>query len=33
MLMVMEYSNSGDLLKFIKRKGKLDEIDARFIFK
>lgn len=33
MLMVMEYAGGGDLLHLIKRKGKLQESDAKFIFK
>ena len=31
--MVMEYAGGGDLLRLIKRKGKLQESDAKFIFK
>jgi 5'-AMP-activated protein kinase catalytic alpha subunit len=33
MLIVMEYASGGDLLKLIKRKGKLKETDSKFIFK
>jgi len=33
LLMVMEYAGGGDLLKLIKRKGRLAEGDAKFIFK
>ena len=33
LLMVMEYAGGGDLLRLIKRKGKLQESDAKFIFK
>jgi len=33
LLMVMEYAGGGDLLKLIKRKGRLQEVDAKFIFK
>ena len=33
LLMVMEYAGGGDLLQLIKRKGKLKEGDAKFIFK
>ncbi len=33
LLMVMEYAGGGDLLRLIKRKGRLQESDAKFIFK
>ena len=33
MLIVMEYAGGGDLLRLIKRKGKLDEGDTKYIFK
>jgi serine/threonine protein kinase len=33
LLMVMEYAGGGDLLRLIKRKAKLQESDAKFIFK
>lgn len=33
LLMVMEYAGGGDLLRLIKRKSKLQESDAKFIFK
>ena len=33
MLIVMEYAGGGDLLRLIKRKGKLDESDTQDIFK
>jgi len=33
LLMVMEYAGGSDLLQLIKRKGKLKEGDAKFIFK
>lgn len=33
LLMVMEFAGGGDLLRLIKRKGKLQESDAKFIFK
>jgi serine/threonine protein kinase len=33
LLMVMEFAGGGDLLKLIKRKGRLAEGDAKFIFK
>lgn len=33
MLIVMEYAGGGDLLRLIKRKGKLDEEDTKYIFK
>jgi hypothetical protein len=29
----MEYAGGGDLLRLVKRKGRLEEIDAKFIFK
>jgi hypothetical protein len=29
----MEYAGGGDLLKLIKQRGKLDENDAKYIFK
>jgi serine/threonine protein kinase len=32
-LMVMEFAGGGDLLNFIKRRGRMDESDAKFIFK
>ena len=32
-LMVMEYAGAGDLLQLLKRKGKLSEEDAKFIFR
>lgn len=32
-LMVMEYAGAGDLLQLLKRKGKLAEEDAKYIFK
>ena len=32
-LMVMEFAGGGDLLHFIKRRGKMQESDAKFIFK
>jgi serine/threonine protein kinase len=31
--MVMEFAGGGDLLHFIKRRGKMLECDAKFIFK
>lgn len=31
MLIVMEYAGGGDLLRLIKRKGKLDEGDTKYI--
>lgn len=31
--MVMEFAGGGDLLHFIKRRGKMQESDAKFIFK
>ena len=33
MLIVMEYAGGGDLLRLIKRKGRLDEGDTKYIFK
>ena len=33
LLMVMEYAGGSDLLQLIKRKGKMEETDAKFIFK
>ena len=33
LLMVMEYAGGGDLLKLIKKRGKLKETDSKFIFK
>lgn len=33
LLMVMEYAGGADLLKLIKRRGKLKETDSKFIFK
>ena len=33
LLIVMEYAGGGDLLQLIKRKGRLQERDAKFIFK
>lgn len=33
MLIVMEYAGGGDLLRLIRRKGKLDEGDTKYIFK
>lgn len=33
MLIVMEYAGGGDLLRLIKKKGKLDEGDTKYIFK
>lgn len=33
LLMVMEYAGGGDLLRLIKRRGSLEETDAKFIFK
>lgn len=33
MLIVMEYAGGGDLLRLIKRKGRLDEDDTKYIFK
>ena len=32
-LMVMEFAGGGDLLHFIKRRGRMQESDAKFIFK
>lgn len=32
-LMVMEFAGGGDLLHFIKRRGRMEESDAKFIFK
>ena len=32
-LMVMEYAGGGDLLQFVKRRGRIKESDAKFIFK
>jgi serine/threonine protein kinase len=29
----MEYAGGGDLLKLIKQRGRLDENDAKYIFK
>lgn len=33
MLIVMEYAGGGDLLRLIKRRGKLEESDSKYIFK
>jgi serine/threonine protein kinase len=33
LLMVMEYVGGGDLLHFIKSRGRMDENDARYLFK
>jgi serine/threonine protein kinase len=33
MLIVMEYAGGGDLLRLIRRKGRLDEGDTKYIFK
>lgn len=33
LLIVMEYAGGGDLLKLIKQRGKLEENDAKYIFK
>jgi len=33
LLIVMEYAGGGDLLRLVKRKGRLEEQDAKFIFK
>ena len=33
LLIVMEYSNDGDLLKYVKTNGKIPEEKARFFFK
>ena len=33
LLIVMEYAGGGDLLKLIKQRGRLDENDAKYIFK
>jgi serine/threonine protein kinase len=33
LLIVMEYAGGGDLLRLVKRKGRLEESDAKFIFK
>jgi len=33
MLIVMEYAGGGDLLRLIKRKGRLEESDSKYIFK
>jgi serine/threonine protein kinase len=33
LLIVMEYSNDGDLLKYVKMNGKIPEDKARFFFK
>ena len=31
--MVMEYANGGDLLQYVKQKKRLDEIEAKKIFR
>lgn len=33
LLIVMEYAGGGDLLQLIKRRGRFDESDAKYIFK
>lgn len=33
LLMVMEYANNGDLLSYLKKKGRLVENEAKYIFK
>jgi serine/threonine protein kinase len=33
LLMVMEFADGGDLLHFVKRLGRIDESDAKYIFK
>ena len=33
LLMVMEYAGGGDLLQFVKKRRRLDESEARIIFK
>lgn len=33
LLMVMEYAGGGDLLHFVKRRGRIRESDAKYIFK
>ena len=33
LLIVMEYAGGGDLLRLIKRRGKLEETDGKYIFK
>lgn len=32
-LMVMEYAGGGDLLQFVKQRKRLEELDAKYIFK
>jgi serine/threonine protein kinase len=32
-LMVMEYADGGDLLQFVKQRKRLEELDAKYIFK
>jgi serine/threonine protein kinase len=31
--MVMEYAGGGDLLQFVKQRKRLEELDAKYIFK
>ena len=33
MMMVMEYAGGGDLLRFVRKKGRIREVDAKYIFK